>query len=84
MAQNIHERKSRSAIDDRTKRHAGYAIRQRERTTVEERFGWGNVVVGLRKLHHRGQRRVEFVFRFVHAAYNLVRIHTLLRQPAGA
>jgi hypothetical protein len=84
VAQNIHRARHRSAIDDRTTRHAGYGISQRKRKTVEEGFGWGKVVGGLRKLHHRGQRRVDFEFRFVHAAYNLVRIRTLLRQPAGA
>jgi hypothetical protein len=67
-AQNLHARKSRSAIDDRTTRHDGYAISQQQRKLVEESFGWGKVVGGLRKRHHRGQRRVDFVFRFVHAA----------------
>lgn len=81
VAQNLHARKARSAIDDRTTRHEGYAISQQTRKLVEESFGWGKVVGGLRKLHHRGQRRVEFVFRFVHAAYNLVRMRTLLRRP---
>lgn len=84
VAQNIHARKPRSAVDDRTTRHDGYALSQQKRKLVEESFGWGKVVGGLRKLHHRGQRRVDFVFRFVHAAYNLVRIRTLIRRPAGA
>jgi hypothetical protein len=70
-------------VDDRTTRHDGYAISQQKRKLVEESFGWGKVVGGLRKLRHRGQRRVDFVFRFVHAAYNLVRIRTLIRRPAA-
>lgn len=32
--------KQRSAIDERTTRHAGYAISQRVRKRVEEVFGW--------------------------------------------
>jgi len=83
VAQNLHARKSRSAIDDRTTRHDGYAISQQTRKLVEESFGWGKVVGGPRKRHHRGQRRVDFVFRFVHAANNLVRIRTLIRRPAA-
>ena len=82
-AQNLHARKSRSAIDDRTTRHDGYAISQQTRKLVEESFGWGKVVGGPRKRHHRGQRRVDFVFRFLHAANNLVRIRTLIRRPAA-
>ena len=84
VAQNVHARKSRSAIDERTTRHDGYAVSQQQRKLVEESLGWGKVVGGLRKLHHRGRRRVDCVFRFVHAAYNPVRIRTLLRRPTCA
>ena len=54
VAQNIHARKSTSAIDDRTSRHAGCAISQVKRKLVEEAFGWGKTIGGLRKLHQRG------------------------------
>lgn len=84
IAQNIHARKPRSAIDQRTTRHAGYDISQRKRKEVEESFGWGKVIGGLRKLHQRGRARVDFLFRFTHAVYNLVRIRTLSRARACA
>lgn len=84
VAQNLHARKTRSAIEDRTTDHPGYGISQQKRKLVEESFGWGKVVGGLRKLHHCGQRRVDFVFRFVHAAYNLVRMRTLLHPSVHA
>ena len=84
IAQNIHARKPRSAIDKRTTRHDGYKISQRKRKVIEESFGWGKVIGGLSKLHHRGHARVDFVFRFTHAAYNLVRIRTLTRAGACA
>ncbi len=38
VAQN--DKNRRSAIDERTTRHAGYAISQRRRKRVEEVFGW--------------------------------------------
>src|SRR3974377_1769194 len=38
VAQNTSRRGS--AIDNRTTRHAGYAVNQRRRKTVEEFFGW--------------------------------------------
>jgi hypothetical protein len=79
VAQNIHARKSTSAIDDRTTRHAGYAISQVKRKLVEEAFGWGKTIGGLRKLHQRGHAKVRWLFTFTNAAYNLVRIRTLIR-----
>jgi len=74
-----HTTKRRSTVDGRTTRHTGYAESQRRRKLVEEGFGWGKTVGLLRKLRHRGLATVDWVFTFTHAAYNLVRIRTLLR-----
>lgn len=71
-----------SAIDARTTRHPGYPVSQRHRKRIEEVFGWMKTVGGLRKLRHRGTARVEWHFLFVAAAYNLVRLRTLMRVPA--
>jgi transposase len=71
-------RKRRSTIDRRTTRHAGYAISQRKRKLVEQGFGWQKCVGPLRKLHHRGCTLVSWLFAFTSAAYNLVRLRTLL------
>jgi transposase len=85
-----HTTKRRSTLDGRTTRHAGYAESQRRRKLIEEGFGWGKTVGLLRKLRHRGLATVDWVFTFTQAAYNLVRIRTLLRVgiagplPAGA
>ena len=81
VAQNQHERRS-SAIDERTTRHAGYAISQRKRKRVEEIFGWIKTVAGLRKIRHRGKQRVGWMFTFAAAAYNLVRIRNLAQSVA--
>jgi len=75
VAQNNKHR--RSAIDQRTTRHPGYLISQRKRKRVEEIFGWLKTVGGLRKLRHRGLARVEWMFTFGVAAYNLVRLRNL-------
>jgi len=77
VAQN--NKRRRSAIDDRTVRHAGYAISQRMRKRVEEIFGWIKTVGNLRKTRHRGLERVDWMFAFTAAAYNLVRMRTLLK-----
>jgi len=76
VAQNTTTR--RSAIDDRTTRHAGYAVSQRVRKRVEEIFGWLKTVALFRKTRHRGVRRVGWLFTFAAAVYNLVRIRNVL------
>jgi transposase len=67
-----------SAIDARTTRHAGYAVSQRKRKLIEQVFGWMKTVGGLRKLRHRGGARVDWIVTFSAAAYNLIRLRTLL------
>jgi transposase len=75
-------RKQTSIIDQRTTRHRGYAISQRKRKRVEEIFGWLKTVGGLRKTRHRGVARVDWMFCFALAAYNLVRMRNLALAPA--
>jgi transposase len=70
-----------SAIDGRTTRHNGYAISQQRRKLVEQVFGWMKTVGGLRKLRHRGGELVDWVVTFAAAAYNLIRLRTLLARP---
>jgi len=41
----------RSAIDQRTTRHAGYEVSQRKRKRVEQSFGWMKMVGMLRKVN---------------------------------
>ena len=80
VAQNTSKR--RSAIDGRTTRHPGYALSQRCRKKVEQPFGWMKTVGLLRKLRHRGGRKVDWIVSFTAAAYNLVRWRTLTALPA--
>ena len=65
VAQNNNHR--RSAIDERTTRHDGYAVSQRKRKRVEEVFGWMKTVALQRKTRFRGLARVGWMFTF--AAY---------------
>jgi transposase len=82
VAQNLAGR--RSAIDRRTTRPAGYAISQRKRKRIEECFGWLKTIALLRKLRHRGTLKVDWIFTFACAAYNLVRMRNLLAAPVAA
>jgi len=83
VTQNV-KRAGGSAIDGRTTRHAGYRISQQKRKRIEEVFGWLKTVGMLRKTRHRGLFQVGWVFTFAAAAYNLVRMRTLLASPVGA
>jgi transposase len=75
VAQNVTKRRSR--IDARTTRHRGYALSQTKRKLVEQAFGWQKTIAGLRKVKHRGRDRVDWVFTFGMAAYNLLRMRNL-------
>jgi transposase len=80
VAQNTSGRGS--AIDARTTRHPGYAISQRKRKRIEEIFGWLKTVGLIRKTRHRGEPKVNWMFVFATAIYNLVRIRNLAAVPA--
>jgi transposase len=80
IAQNDSGR--RSAIDDRTTRHPGYAISQQKRKRTEEPFGWAKTIGGLARPMLRGTKRLGFKFTLTMAAYDLVRLPKLLAAPA--
>lgn len=80
VAQNT-KRPGGSAIDSRTARHAGYSISQKIRKRVEEIFGWIKTVGTMRKTRHRGTNRVDWMFTFTAAAYNLIRMRNILAEP---
>jgi len=73
-----------SAIDGRTTRHAGYAISQRLRKRVEEIFGWGKTVGGMRRSRFKGRARTQMFALIVGTAYNLMRMAKILREPLAA
>jgi transposase/ribosome-associated translation inhibitor RaiA len=77
VAQNITKNRG-SAIDGRTTRHKGYKVSQRKRKLVEQGFGWDKTIGLLDKLRHRGKKLVGWVYTFTSAAYNLVRLRTLI------
>lgn len=71
-----------TAVDGRTTRHSGYAVSQILRKRIEEVFGWIKTQAGLAKVKLRGCAKVEALFTFTVAAYNLVRIRKLLAAAA--
>src|SRR2546426_986283 len=81
VAQNL-ARRGGSAIDGRTTQHSSYALSQKKRKRIEECFGWLKTVALLRKVRHRGVCKVDWIFTFACAAYNLVRMRNLAAVPA--
>ena len=79
---HVARKKRYSAIDGRTTRHESYAVSLRRRKLIEEGYGWMKDIGGLRKLRHRGTAKVAALFTFTCAAYNLVRLRSLLAEPA--
>jgi len=82
LTPHVAKKVSRSAIDARTTSQPGYEVSQRRRKRVEEVFGWIKTVGCLKKTRHRGTKLVNWIFEFAAAAYNLVRMRTLLAEQA--
>jgi transposase len=74
---HVASKKKGTAVDSRTTQHDGYEISLRVRKRIEEVFGWEKTVGMLRKLRHRGREKVDWIFTFTAAAYNLVRMRNL-------
>jgi IS5 family transposase len=75
-------RRQNGAIDERTSRHAGYAISLSKRWLVEKPFGWLKQIGPLKKVKLRGLAKVDWLFVFSCAAFNLIRIPKLRAQSA--
>ena len=75
-------RRQNGAIDERTSRHPGYAISLSKRWLVEKPFGWLKQIGSLKKVKLRGLAKVDWLFVFSCAAFNLIRIPKLRTQSA--
>jgi transposase len=81
VTQNL-TRRGGSAIDARTTRHDGYAKSQHARPRIEPAFGWLKTIAWIRKVKLRGLAKVDWLFVFASAAFNLIRLPKLLLRPA--
>jgi transposase len=77
VTQNV-DRRGGSAIDARTTRHDGYAMSQHCRPRVEPAFGWLKTIAWIRKVKLRGLPKVDWLFVFASAAFNLLRLPKLM------
>ena len=77
-------KRRKSAIDQRTTRHAGYRVSIRERKRIEETFGWLKTVACTRKLRFVRVIRNKVWLTMACAAYNLLRMARIEQQRAVA
>ena len=75
-------RRKHGAIDERTSRHPGYAVSLSKRWLVEKPFGWLKQIGPMKKVKLRGLAKVDWLFVFSCAAFNLIRIPKLRAQSA--
>lgn len=71
----------RSHLDGRTTRHKGYRISIQKRKRIEHIFGWLKTTALMRKVRHRGQALLEWMFTLAVSSYNLVRLGRMAAQP---
>jgi hypothetical protein len=78
----ISERPGGNEIDARITRHASHGISQKRRKRIEECFGGVKDIAFLRKLKHRGQLKVAWIFIFAETVYN--ECESLIPIPVAA
>lgn len=81
IAQNTTNR--RSAVPETVAQTEGYAKSLNARPRIEGIFGWLKRIGGMKKVKLRGTAKVHSLVTFALAAYNLVRLRTLMMpQPS--
>jgi IS5 family transposase len=65
-------------LTEEERQHPGFTISQKKRKLVEKVFGWGKLDSLLRQVKVRGVKKVDWLFRFLATAANLVRMVNLI------
>jgi len=81
VTQNL-TRPGGGAIDGRTMRHEATRKAQFGRRRIEPAFGWLQTTAWIGKVKLRGLVNVDWLFVFVSAAFNLIRLPKLLPRAA--
>jgi hypothetical protein len=71
------QNRSTAGLDERTLGSKAYRASQIVRKRIEQFFGWGKTIGGLRKTRLKGVRRNKQLLYLNGAAYNLLRISRL-------
>lgn len=68
----------KNSLCEDERNHPGFGISQKKRKRVEKVFGWGKLNSILRQVKVRGLKKVDWFFRFLATAANLVRMVKLI------
>ena len=78
----LHEQWRQAPGRHRTVGAVGYARSRHARPRIEPAFGWLKTIAWIRKVKLRGLAKVDWLFVFASAAFNLIRLPQLLPKPA--
>lgn len=73
----------RNALNEQERNDPRRTISQQKRKLIERVFGWAKLDRPLRQVKLRGLKRVDWFYRLVIAAYNLMRMGRLMRLQVG-
>jgi len=68
----------KNSLTDEERQHPGFTISQAKRKLVEKIFGWGKLDSILRQVKLRGEKKIDWFFRLLATAANLVRMVKLI------
>jgi transposase len=72
----------KNSLNEQERSDARRVISQKKRKLIERVFGWAKLDRALRQVKLRGLKRVDWFFRLVVTAYNLMRLRRLIPLPA--
>jgi len=72
----------KNALNEQERADARRPISQQKRKLIERVFGWAKLDRQLKQIKRRGLPRVDWFFRLVVTAYNLMRLGKLIPMPA--
>jgi transposase len=72
----------KNALNEQERADPRRSISQQKRKLIERVFGWGKLHRPLQQVKLRGLKRVDWFYRLVVTAYNLMRLGKLLPPPA--
>ena len=81
VAERVESKWWKNALTKAERKDTGFSRSQRARKLVEKVFGWGKQDRLLRPVKLRGLRRVDWLFRWLMTAHNLVRMRRLIPVP---
>jgi transposase len=84
VSEYVHGNLAKNGLNDQERADQRRLISQRKRKLIEGAFGWSKLIGPLRQVKLRGLQRVDWFYRMVMAAYNLVRMRSLIPIAAAA